>query len=58
MYFQGVPKGRRANPFFGDTLLGVMSLRRANMARGTALQRSPTPGGHRLPAPTCTLYVT
>lgn len=43
-YVLSVPKGRRASPFFGDTLLGVVSLRGANMAKGTALEKSLTPG--------------
>lgn len=51
MDFQGVPKGRRANPFLGDTLLGVMSLRAANMARGTHPRETQAPCTHMCPVP-------
>lgn len=44
MCFQGVPKGMRANLGFGDTVLGVMSLRGANTSGAQHYRGHPSQG--------------
>lgn len=56
--WEGVPKGRRANPcFLGHTARGHVS-QGSEYGQGHSTTEVTHPRGHRLPAPTCTLYLT